>query len=495
MSDPGLAEDGSELRHRKEPDSSDTPLGVSRDQLIAYAVSAALARFTLTLSDLDRTIDAARQADRSYSVLPKALEEMGRSLDGARRRAGKVAGDNLFKRLKSQFEQILPEEGSSETTSLGVGYPLPEEQIVAGLVALLGPNEISDTLSIFRSDCKDDAETAHYALAYMQWKYRSPLTDHIGRTVVPAVTAALEEPLAALLRLWLTLYPEALSVPKSQVEVGEAVAYKSGQDIMRAAIDNKIRESLRGSPMDWRELLATRRGIDLGELTDAWNDICEIFARRHVLVHWGGRVDAKYLERLPRGIEAPALGERSVTDASYAKRAIGLISYLGTCLAITWLALLVPKGAAPAQLAGDYLYRALKERHFRDAYILADATVSGRELDDMPPVVVANWFMARRDYCGDTRALRSEIEAWQPPVEGYDYQIAKAALLRNDEQLLTALKEVARANPEDLRRLSDWPLLTDMAERSGQVQALLHQVGGPPSRRQTRRPSGKKRRR
>jgi hypothetical protein len=71
---------------------------------------------------------------------------------------------------------------------------------------------------------------------------------------------------------------------------------------------------------------------------------------------------------------------------------------------------------------------------------------------------------------GATR-LRSEIESWAPPNNDLDYAIAKAARLRDEQELVLLLEEARRAH--DLRRIVEWPLLRDMAERSPRTTALL----------------------
>ncbi len=461
------------------------PAQFSRDHLIAYAVSAAAARFTLTLHDLRRALGGARQSDRTNLVQPKTLEAAARSLDGPRRRQAKLAGKNLFKRLKAHFERLLTVESASATPEQpteGVRYPHPEEQVVAWVFSLIGPEEVGEIARSFAKDCQEDPEVAHYALAYAQWQYRLPLEDRIGKSLVPAATAAFEELLAALLRLWLTLYPQALDIDKTNMPVGEARGYQGREDIIRAAVDNKVRELLRGSPQDWDELLKKRRGIELRGLTDSWDDICEVFARRHVLVHWGGRVDTAYLNRLPRGVQRPTLGTQLTTDAAYVKRAISLLENLGASLAVRWLAELLPKGPLPAEFAADHLYAALREQRLHDALVIAEAVVKGRDLDVIPPVVRANWMMARRDSGQDGPGLVGEIEAWQPPADDHDYEIAKASLLRDEGTIVPLLKDIERRSPRDLRRLADWPLLVDMARHSTQVAELLRRAQNPAQR-------------
>lgn len=79
-----------------------------------------------------------------------------------------------------------------------------------------------------------------YALRDLQWMRRGPLTAIVGKALLPGIVADLEELVAALLRLWLTLYPQAEGVDQKQVTVGDVASYASSDDILRRAIDEKV---------------------------------------------------------------------------------------------------------------------------------------------------------------------------------------------------------------------------------------------------------------
>jgi hypothetical protein len=345
----------------------------TRDQLIGLVAAAALARFTISMRDHRRALEAAQQADRSTMTTPLELERLAVPMDRERRRQAEKAGDQLMKRINERLEVAIEATGQDEETSgppnRGLRYPPSEEQVFAWLLSLVGPTAVGEVGHEFARDCTDDAEVAAYAVAHMQWKRRAPLGDRVGAALLPATTAAFEELLGALVRLWLTLYPGALGVDRSQIPVGVARAYQGPDDILRAAVDNKVREVLSKAPAEWRELLKNEPGVDLGVLTDQWHLVCEVLARRNVIVHWGGRVDADYLARLPEGMARPVLGEVLVTDANYAKKTFDLFEHLGTALGVAWLAQLVPKGPVPAEQAADHLYSALKEGRYRDALV------------------------------------------------------------------------------------------------------------------------------
>lgn len=346
-------------------------------------------------------------------------------------------------------------------------------------MTLVGRARVTDMERQFTKDCEEDPETARYAMAYAQWKYRAPLADTVGKALVPAATSAFEELLAALLRLWLTLYPDALAMNMTNVVLGVVRSYESSEDFERSAVDAKVREILKKPPPGWNELLRRELRICPAELTEHWDEILEVFARRNVIVHWGGHVDDDYLARQPRNVPLPTVGEVLVTDSTYSRTTLDVLEHLGTTLGVAWLAQLVPTGPLPAQQAAGYLYSALKERRWKDALAIADTVVRGRDLRELPGVVQVNWMMARRDAGEDPVGLAEEIRAWIPPEGDPDYLIARAALLRDLDEVVALLEARLHKEPGGLRTIADWPLLDDVAQRSARITQLVKQARSP----------------
>lgn len=461
----------------EEPTSNDgSPFPL--DDFIALTVGASLAKFTSSVADHRRVLDTIQR-----SVFAKPFERPTESLDRLRRRRAENAADKHMQRIRAQVTAAAPPPDAAQQAKRH--HPPGDEQLFAWfMTTLIGPAAVADVGRQFAEDCDDDPETARYAIAYAQWKYRAPLGDSVGTALVPATTSAFEELLAALLRLWLTRYPDALGVDKTQIAVGVARSYRDSDDIFRSAVDDKVRAVLQKSPFEWSELLERKLKFSLESLTKYWDEVIEVFARRNVIVHWGGRADDDYLSRLPQSATRPATGAAVITDLAYSRRTFDLFEHLGIALAVAFLAHLVPKGPLPAEYSADFLYLALKEHRPQDAWIIADAVVRDRELRELPGVVQVNWLMARRDVGEDPALLKQEIEAWVPPNDDLDYAIARAALLRDEDGLVSLMEGRLRKDSDALRGVAEWPLLEDMAELSPRIAHLLREGRSrPPKQR------------
>jgi len=202
----------------------------TRDQLIGLVAAAALARFHHLDARPPPRLEAAQQADRSTMTTPLELERLAVPMDRERRRQAEKAGDQLMKRINERLEVRLRQQGKTRRprdrpTGACATLP-PRSRSLRGFSRLLADRR-REVGHEFARDCTDDAEVAAYAVAHMQWKRRAPLGDRVGAALLPATTAAFEELLGALVRLWLTLYPGALGVDRSQIPVGVAVPTKA----------------------------------------------------------------------------------------------------------------------------------------------------------------------------------------------------------------------------------------------------------------------------
>lgn len=99
---------------------------------------------------------------------------------------------------------------------------------------------------------------------------------------------------------------------------------------------------------DAAELYRTHLDIDLPVLlgTAGWDDLKQVAAMRHVLVHNAGVVDAKFLDRLPDWPQRA--GQRIQIKQSDADQFIALLERAATAFALTSAVVETPTPNGPA---------------------------------------------------------------------------------------------------------------------------------------------------
>lgn len=470
--------------------------GFSRPERIALAVGGILTQLSLKLSEARDLLDAADRRDRAQSSRPADLQQLGRDLgrDARRRieRAAEAAASDVASDLRLAFsggEEDLPPDPLSKKR-----YPPAPEHVFLFAMMGIGPTRLRQVFESVAFECGTDSDALRYVLRYIQWKHRDPLATIAGRALLPIVIADFEELLAALVRLWLTLYPDALGVNRHQLSVGDIGQYESFDDIRRLAIDAKVDDFMSRSCEGWRRQLADKLHVHVDALASNWAGVVEIFARRHAIVHAGGLVDDRYLNALVDAAAAPPVGTPLITDKDYMFAAIDQIEQLAEGLAVAWLEHFLPVGDSHLpEMASAPVLRALEQKRWHDARNLAQIALKGLGGAHPHHELRVNLWMARRELGDDWEVLRDEIEAWVPPEGEPRYLVAKAALLRDESGLLAALREY-ESGGFSVRDLRTWPLLIQMRERSTRIAAFVDRAAAAQTGRRPERLRRSKRR-
>jgi hypothetical protein len=333
----------------------------------------------------------------------------------------------------------------------------------------------------------DDPATIEYGLAHYRWRYRDPLINTMGSALLPMAVRSFYEMLEALVRMAMTANQKEFGIGQRTVTLDDMAEYSSQEDLVRREIDHKVDDALSGPPDKWAEFFQKKMRISLEEQTADWNAFREMQARRHAVIHAGGRVDQTYLDRLAHGAEKPALGSFLSSDHDYMENTFALLRSFSSAVAIETLCRLVPQHGAVIDLAQSQVLLALENERWHEAKVMASTSLATRGSDDRKPELEVNLFMARRELGEDWDSLKEEIEAWVPPnvkesEDKWRYGVAKSALLGDVAATHEALRARQRENP-DLSSYSTWPLLKRLSEQSA---AIRHLIGHPGT--QQRRP-------
>ena len=91
----------------------------------------------------------------------------------------------------------------------------------------------------------------------------------------------------------------------------ELLDIKSMDDMKDAIIEREIRVANKGGPDDFRRYIKNRIGFDISG--EDWEELCECFQRRNLLVHNDLYPDRKYLAE----VATSKKGERLIVDHKY----------------------------------------------------------------------------------------------------------------------------------------------------------------------------------
>ncbi|SIQ07532.1 hypothetical protein [Maribacter ulvicola] len=93
-------------------------------------------------------------------------------------------------------------------------------------------------------------------------------------------------------------YPDNAGINKKSLTLEDLKTFETVRDAERYLVDQKIESILRGSFKDWVLVLKNDLNLKLKFLNNYYDDLTEIYQRRNLLVHNGGKVNSIYLSKI-----------------------------------------------------------------------------------------------------------------------------------------------------------------------------------------------------
>lgn len=466
----------SDLKHRTNSVNTGStqnetfPDVFTRDERLAINIVGAFTLFKTNLRQYRTLLSSARNADHRRDRPPEMIR-LGKTIGGANRRRAEQSVKEVHRLYKGALSDLTEskEKDGSNSPELLKRHPLAKEQVLLLAIDSIGPPTFRSAIKTLTQMCDNDNKTIQYAMQHYYWSNQEPSSSVAAKSLLSALTSAFEELLAALLRLQFILFPNELD--DRIVTFGEVRSYASQDDIARMTIDSKVNDIIGQYPQKWDDEIAKRAKIRLSTLCDEWSTFLEVFARRNIFIHAGGRADAEYLRRIGPNDDSIELGTTLTTDIAYITRALDVVDNVATTLAIGWMAHLLPGSDAVADFAHDPVIVALENENWHVARTLSELALNGQSKDHSHNELQVNWWMARRELDDDWEPLKAEISAWEPPPGDIRCRIAKYALLRDENQTVVSLK--AYNHTDNDQDITSWPLLIVMAKESKPVRSWL----------------------
>lgn len=434
----------------------------SLDQGLNWMVNAVASTFDVRMAQLRSIVTRFQQESAEPAALARARKRVPRT----QRRIVEAAVANFEAELKSI---------AAEADVLGGDDPsaddvLPQPELAAlGAMMLIGEDRLSD-LSASLVSAAGEADGVAYANALLNWRQAQQRPPAYLDACLPAAVSEFEELLAALIRVGQLLNPKMSRSP-NRAEATEGDESGAGLDEAAfAALDAKSRGFIKKGAFFWRKGLADWPGIDIALLVEDWDGLLEVFHRRNVIVHSGGRVDTQYLERVPSRGDTPLKGQVLTSEPEYVLGALDQIASLGQALAILWPNKLRPEVTSQHDKADALVSSMLDQKRWATAEGLADAFLTSSV--GTPAMLQINRWMARRERSGLSEVDRAEVRSWSPPDSGVRWRVARAALLDDAQSVMRELRH-SQQQGESIAQYTSWPLLIALRRNEPALGVLL----------------------
>ncbi|MCC3264676.1 hypothetical protein [Arthrobacter gengyunqii] len=288
----------------------------------------------------------------------------------------------------------------------------------------------------------------------------SPKLPILTNSLITSIIGGFEVALAKTTTEYYRASPNALlATPKDrqkEFSLQDLKQLGSIEEAVEAAIASRVDDLLFGSLAGWRRFYKDKMNIDFSELSIDWATTDEIFQRRHIIVHNGGRASTRYINSTGR--TDITKDELIASDDRYVRMALDHLFVLGYLVtAAAWEKFTDSPGEScdDVQRMG---YVLLTRRRWQAAKRISSFGVDHATDSLTAHMCQVNAWIAEKGMKG-LGSIEKAVRAWDVSALSKDFQLAKYCLLDDLDKAFDMLPPMLEANTIGGESLLEWPLL------------------------------------
>ena len=289
-----------------------------------------------------------------------------------------------------------------------------------------------------------------------------PRSSIILESSLISAVSSFESFISRLISASLRFNPNPLKASDRKFEYKDIANLSSIDDFVQDAIE-KYADNLMRDPLEkWIGFLST--AMPRNDFAWIVKDLNEIFQRRHVHVHNGGRVSRAYLDNLLNELNPPALHDHLSVSIEYLGEALdklaSIVLYLSQAALHAIRNVCVTSG-----IDGDYsdqstnqvAFDLLVDRRYRAIHQLFPMLDPLFWTSITREYFRANCFQSRKNLYG-IDSIRAEITAWDVSLNPM-IKLAKLCILEKLDEAQSVLDQLLREEQISLIQVATWPIL------------------------------------
>lgn len=441
-------------------------------------------------SDEQESLDQLEQLSRQFRARIEGLRELLEAI------APHAAALDRPDRIKQHIERSgLPPEGRKLLSELlifenkpGDGADEPKDAPADGL----GSDPDSDETAPHASTSEDEpsAESVpdeareftelirHQPSAVLKvlrqftQGFVAPRASLLNGSLLTVAIASFEFLLAGLYAYHQLQHPKQLETDEKEFSLAELVEIGSIQEAQQAIAERRVEAFMSKRLDEWSTWSERLLGPSFDALSLDAAHLNEMFQRRHIIVHSGGKVDRRYLQRVELSDEPPDIGDELPVSDEYLYAALDELEVLGYALFAVARSKWQSESAAEAagELNGRILDLMQADR-WAPARKLAEVGGTLEQVDSIRWVIQVNlWISAKR--LDEFEDCKQDVESWDVTALADKFKLAKACLLGHRDSAFELLASTLKGADVIPGEAWDWPLLDGMRDDERFAQAF-----------------------
>jgi hypothetical protein len=281
-----------------------------------------------------------------------------------------------------------------------------------------------------------------------------------------ALTSRSEWLIAQLVHLFFDIHPSAAGMSEPFFSLDTLTSLQTIEEAREVLIDHKVEILMRQTVDEWLQFFKSKSGLGMSYIDPERHQIAEIFKRRNLIVHNGGRVNRLYFKEVDEPLRVGLkLGDIVEITPDYLNTAIDLIEHQFVLLAAELWKKLTPEDNERGKLLLRLSFDRLMERKWLIArgwsyFVMNDKTQS----EDYRLRGQINYWQSFK-WSGQYDDVRGAVESSDFSAKSGVFKLAYAAIRDDFDSFFKLLPGVLDRGELTKESLMEWPLFQGARER------------------------------
>jgi hypothetical protein len=285
-------------------------------------------------------------------------------------------------------------------------------------------------------------------------------------SVLMTLTSRSEWLIAQLLHLFFHRFPTAAGMSDPFFSLDDLESMQSISDARGVLIEHKVESIMRMPLADWLKFFRDKPKLGMSYLDDQSERIEEVFLRRNLVVHNGGRVSRHYIqqvnEELRPGVCAGELAELSV---GYIDSSIDLLERNFTLVAVELWKKLAPTDVDRATFLLSRSVQKLNEKSWELARSFSQFCMNDSGIPEFSRLAARVNYWQSFKWSGKYEAICDEVEKADFSAKSPIFRLAQATIKDDFDQVFAMLPGIIASGDLKKADLISWPLFQSVRGR------------------------------
>jgi uncharacterized protein (DUF1778 family) len=266
--------------------------------------------------------------------------------------------------------------------------------------------------------------------------------------------------------------PEAAKIQKKSLTLFQIEELGSLEEAKNFLIEQEVVDLMHNGFKSWLDYFKQKMNVDLSKIESLTEQVNEVFCRRHLFVHNGGKVNNIYLTRVSKECrEGISLGEHIEIDADYFNKTLKLFKMFGIVLGLETWKRQEKSSNDRTDFLLEYIYELLLTKEWDLARVLCQFVMEDNNVPAKSKWTAhINYWLTKKEQ-GEFHQIEAEIEKTDLSALSSEFQLCKMALLNNYAEFFDLLEDNF-PKPIGLEQLEEWPIFKEIREQDTYIDFL-----------------------